>query len=208
MRQKDDGFKIMLIIAVLFLIGIIFGRIVRGYYNRGVQDEIEKVLNRVIMIDVPPIDKEVSLYLTKNEYRHKYLTAIDLSDMTYGIYEIEDNDVIAYAHGKCVSIGDTKIGTYKIVNTKSHYDYHDARYWDIVELEEIHTGDKLIVSTPPYEIADAPIEKSDVDDLGGVEIGSESMLSVYDNGDKNTILLVIDSKNDKYVDGINHNDDN
>ena len=146
------------------------------------------------MIDVPAIDNEVNTYLEENAYKNKYLTAIDLSDSTYGIYEVEDNKVVAYAHGKCVSVGDTKPGTYKIVETKSHYDYHDARYWNVVKLEEVDSGEELIVSTPPYEIADAPIDASDVDDLGGIEIGSESMLSVYDNGSDNTILIVINGK--------------
>ena len=97
-----------------------------------------------------------------------------------------------------------KIGTYKIVETKSHLDYHNARYWNVVRLEEIHTGEELIVSTPAYEIAEAPINKSEVDDLGGVEIGSESMLSVYDNGDNGTILLVIDGEHSEYINGKEH----
>ena len=156
------------------------------------------------MIDVPAVDVEANLYLEKNNYREKYLTVIDLSDMTYGIYEIKNNDVVAYAHGKCISTGDVSIGTYKIVETKSHIDYHDARYWNVVKLEEIHTGDEIIVSTPAYVIAEAPIELSEVDDLGGIEIGSESMLSVYDNGDKGTILLVIDGERGEFVDGIGH----
>ena len=167
-------------------------------------NKVEEVLNRVIMIDVPAVDVEASLYLGKNDYYEKYLTAIDLSDMTYGIYEIQNNDVVAYAHGKCISTGDVDVGIYKIVETKSHIDYHDARYWNVVKLEEIHTGEEIIVSTPAYVIAEAPIELSEVDDLGGIEIGSESMLSVYDNGDKNTILLVINGAQGEYVDGINH----
>ena len=51
------------------------------------------------MMGVPPIDIEASLFLDNNVYTQPYLTAIDLSDGSYGIYEIKNNDVIAYAHG-------------------------------------------------------------------------------------------------------------
>lgn len=175
------------------------GRIIMNNWETQVDNKVDEVLSRVIMIDVPPIDEEVSLFLTKNKYRQKYLTAVDLSDLSYGIYEVKDNDVVAYAHGKCLSVGDTSVGTYTIVETKSHIDYHDARYWNVVRLEEVDTKEELIVSTPPYKIAEAPIELSEVDELGGIEIGSESMLSVYDNGSEGTLLLVIDSKGELHA---------
>lgn len=173
-------------------------------WKHEVNKEVETILSRVIMVEVPEIDVEASYYLSKNEYKYKYLTAIDINDGTYGIYEVKNNDVVAYAHGKCVSVGNTKPGIYKIVETKSHLDYHDARYWNVVKLEEIHTGEELIVSTPPYEIADAPITPSDIDDLGGVEVGSESMLTVYDNGEDGIKLLVIDGNSGEYLDGKEH----
>lgn len=182
------------IIIIGLILGMMMGRIIISNWKTQVNNKVDEVLSRVIMIDVPQIDKEVSLFLTENEYRQKYLTAIDLSDLSYGIYEIKDNDVTAYAHGKCLSVGDASVGTYKVIETKSHLDYHDARYWNVVRLEEIDTKEELIVSTPPYKIAEAPIDLSEVDELGGIEIGSESMLSVYDNGDKGILLLVVDSK--------------
>ena len=153
------------------------------------------------------IDKEVSLYLSKNDYNQKYMTAIDLADLSYGIYEIENNDVIAYAHGKCQNVGSIGPGTYKIVKIKSHLDYDGVRYWRVVELKEIHTGEEIIVSTPGYEIAEAPIKLSEKKtDLNNIEIGSEIMLSIYENSDPGTLLLVVDSENGELFDGKSHKD--
>ena len=86
--MKDTGIKDFLIFAVCMIVGILLGRILAGHWNQQVHNKVEEVLNRVIMIDVPAVDVEASLYLGKNDYHEKYLTAIDLSDMTYGIYEI------------------------------------------------------------------------------------------------------------------------
>lgn len=166
-----------------------------------VKNRVNEVLSRVIMVDVPPMDVEASMWLEDNIYREKYLTVIDLADSKFGIYEIKDNDVKAYAHGNCVSVGDVKPGTYEIVKTKSHYDYHDVRYWDVIELEEKHTKEKIYVSTPGYEIAEKPISLADKDDLHNVQIQDEVMLTVYDNGDLGTVLLVIDSANEKMISG-------
>ena len=150
-------------------------------------------------------DKEVSLFLAHNTYNEKYLTAIDLADNGYGIYKIENNDVIAYAHGRCTSVGDAQPGTYKITKTKSHLDYEGVRYWRVVYLEEIHTKEQLIVSTPGYEIAEAPIKLSSTKtDLGNIEINNEIMLSVYENSDEGTILLIVDSENGVLFDGTKH----
>lgn len=155
------------------------------------------------MMDVPMIDEEASLYLRNNDYKEKYLTTIDISDNSYGIYRIENNDVTAYAHGKCLTTGDAQPGTYRIVKTKSHLDYNGVRYWRVIELEEIHTHEKLIVSTPGYEIAEAPIKLSETKtDLGNVQIGQEIMLSVYENGSEGTILLIIDGET--LFDGTEH----
>jgi hypothetical protein len=88
------------------------------------------------------------------------------------------------------------------VNTKSHLDYHNARYWYVVELEEIHTKEKLTVSSPPYEIEDTPNLQSDVDDLNGVQIINDIMMTVFDNGSVGTILVVIDSDKDCYIEKI------
>jgi len=53
------------------------------------------------MLDVPIIDEEIGLFLANNEYNIKYLTAVDVATLDYGIYEVEENGVVAYAHGKC-----------------------------------------------------------------------------------------------------------
>ena len=191
-----------LMIAGCAVVGILLGSIVARNVDREINTQVEKELNRVIMMGVPPIDIEASLFLDNNVYTQPYLTAIDLADGSYGIYEIKDNDVVAYAHGQCVSVGNAKVGTYKIVNTKSHLDYHNARYWYVVELEEIHTKEKLTVSSPPYEIDDTPNLQSDVDDLNGVQIINDIMMTVFDNGSVGTILVVIDSDKDCYIEKI------
>ena len=170
-----------------------------------VDNKVEEVLSQVIMMDVPMTDKEVSLFLAHNTYNEKYLTAIDLADNGYGIYKIENNDVIAYAHGRCTSVGDAQPGTYKITKTKSHLDYEGVRYWRVVYLEEIHTKEQLIVSTLGYEIAEAPIKLSSTKtDLGNIEINNEIMLSVYENSDEGTSLLIVDSENGVLFDGTKH----
>ena len=189
-------------IAGCAVVGILLGSIVARNVDREINTQVEKELNRVIMMGVPPIDIEASLFLENNVYTQPYLTAIDLADGSYGIYEVKDNDVVAYAHGQCVSVGNAKVGTYKIVNTKSHLDYHNARYWYVVELEEIHTKEKLTVSSPPYEIEDTPNLQSDVDDLNGVQIINDIMMTVFDNGSIGTILVIIDSDKDYYIEKI------
>lgn len=189
-------------IAGCAVVGILLGSVVARNVDREINTQVEKELNRVIMMGVPPIDIEASLFLENNVYTQPYLTAIDLADGSYGIYEIKDNDVIAYAHGYCVSVGNAKVGTYKIVNTKSHLDYHNTRYWYVVELEEIHTKEKLTVSSPPYEIEDTPKLQSDTDDLNGVQIINDIMMTVFDNGSVGTILVIIDSNKDYYIEKI------
>lgn len=186
-------------IAGCAVVGILLGSIVARNVDREINTQVEKELNRVIMMGVPPIDIEASLFLDNNVYTQPYLTAIDLADGSYGIYEIKDNDVVAYAHGQCVSVGNAKVGTYKIIDTKSHLDYHNSRYWYVVELEEIHTKEKLRVSSPPYEIEDTPNLQSDVDDLNGIQIINDIMMTVFDNGSIGTILVVIDSDKDYYI---------
>ena len=186
---------------------MLLGRMILQNWNKEVDNKVEAVLSKVIMIDVPMIDNEVNYYLGDNSYEKPYITAIDAGEGDYGIYEIKDNKVVAYAHGKCVRIGeDVKPGVYKIVGTKSHLDYHDERYWRVIRLEEIHTGHEIVVSTPGYEIAEAPVNLTQDPDnsIGldnGVEIGSEIMLTVFDNGAVGTILVVIDGE---LLNGKNH----
>lgn len=189
--------------VICFIIGILLGRIIIENWKGEVKNKVDEVLSRVIMVEVPPMDVEASMWLENNEYREKYLTIIDLADNKFGIYEIKNNDVVAYAHGSCESVGDVKPGTYEIIKTKSHYDYHDVRYWDVVELKEKHTGETIYVSTPGYEIAEKPISLAEKDDLHNIQIRDEVMLTVYDNGDPGTVLLVIDSANDKMISGTN-----
>jgi len=75
----------------------------------------------------------------------------------------------------------------------------------VVELEEVHTKEKLTVSSPPYEIEDIPKLQSDVDDLNGVQIINDIMMTVFDNGSVGTILVVIDSDKNFYIEKIeNH----
>lgn len=201
--KKNRGLDLV-IFTVLVIAGILLGRIISMNYQGKVKEEVKEILNRVIMIDVPPIDNEANYYLENNNYTNDYLTAIDISSGDYGIFEIKNNKVVAYAHGECQSVGNTKPGIYKIVETKSHLDYHDARYWNIVKLKEIHTDEEIYVSTPPYEIDDRPITLSDRDELNGVEITDEIMLTVYDNGSIGTVLLVIDGTKEEFLDGKNH----
>ena len=181
------------IFAICLIVGMLFGRIVITNWRGEVHKEVEEVLSRVIMIDVPAIDGSVNDFLNEEKYGHKYLTAIDINDNSYGIYEIKNNEVAAYAHGKCANVGEAKPGIYEIVNTKSHIDYHDVRYWRVVNLKERESGKDLIVSSSGYEIGDAPINKVESSDLGNVQIDSEVMLTVYDNSEAGIVLIVIDS---------------
>ena len=181
------------IFAICLIVGMLFGRIVITNWRGEVHKEVEEVLSRVIMIDVPAIDGSVNDFLSEEKYGHKYLTAIDINDNSYGIYEIKNNEVAAYAHGKCANVGEAKPGIYEIVNTKSHIDYHDVRYWRVVNLKERESGKDLIVSSSGYEIGDAPINKVESSDLGNVQIDSEVMLTVYDNSEPGIVLIVIDS---------------
>lgn len=205
MNNNNSNIKTFLILIFCLAAGMLLGRMINNNWQNEVNNKVEEELSKVIMMDVPMIDKEVSLYLANNNYNQKYMTAIDLADLGYGIYKIENNDVVAYAHGKCQSVGSIGLGTYKIVKTKSHLDYDGVRYWRVVELEEIHTGEEIIVSTPGYEIAEAPIKLSEKKtDLNNIEIGNEIMLSVYENSEPGTLLLVVDSENGELFDGTNH----
>lgn len=199
--KKNNNLTSFFIMVICFIIGILLGKIIIENWKGEVKNKVDEVLSKVIMVDVPPMDIEASMWLEDNEYREKYLTIIDLADSKFGIYEIKDNDVKAYAHGNCVSVGDVKPGTYEIVKTKSHYDYHDVRYWDVVELKEKHTDEIIYVSTPGYEIDERPISLVEKDDLHDIQIQDDVMLTVYDNGDPGTVLLVIDSANDKMING-------
>lgn len=190
--KKKTGFDLIIVISCL-IIGMLLGRIIITNWRGKVNKEVEEVLSRVIMIDVPAIDGSVSGFLEDNKYNHKYLTAVDIATNDYGIYEIENNTVVAYAHGKCVDMGDAQPGFYEIVGTRSHIDYHDVRYWRVVDLEEKSSKNKLIVSSSGYEIADAPMNKVEGSGLGNIQIDSEIMLTVYDNSEPGIILIVIDS---------------
>ena len=188
--KKKTGFDLIIVISCL-IIGMLLGRIIITNWRGEVNKEVEEVLSKVI--DVPAIDGSVSGFLEDNKYNHKYLTAIDIATNDYGIYEIENNAVVAYAHGKCVDMGDAQPGFYEIVGTRSHIDYHNVRYWRVVDLEEKSSKNKLIVSSSGYEIADAPVTKVEGSGLGNVQINSEIMLTVYDNSEPGIILIVIDS---------------
>lgn len=185
------------ILVICLIVGMLFGRILITNWRGELHKEVEEALNRVVMIDVPAIDGSVGEFLNDNKYSYKYLTAIDIATNDYGIYEIKDNAVVAYAHGKCVSTGEAKPGIYEIVNTKSHVDYHDVRYWRVVNLEERESGDKLIVSSSGYEISDAPINKVESKGMGNVQIDSEIMLTVYDNSEAGIVLIIIDSEEEE-----------
>ena len=147
------------------------------------------------MIEVPPIDREVSKYLSDNKYDFKYITAIDLSNGMYGIYEVKKNEVKAYAHGKCTSVGEAAPGVYTIKERRDYLDYHDARYWRVVYLED-EKGEELIVSSSPYEINDKPLLRivgDNADDLGNVMIDGEVINTVYDNSVEGIVLIIVDS---------------
>ena len=192
-RNKKSEITFFIMIGC-FIIGMLLGRIVISNWRGEVSKEVEEVLSKVVMIDVPAIDGSVSEFLDDNKYNYKYLTAIDIATSDYGIYEIENNTVVAYAHGKCVDMGNAQPGFYEIVGTRSHIDYHNVRYWRVVDLEEKNSKEKLIVSSSGYEIADAPITKIEGKGLGNVQIDSEIMLTVYDNSEPGIILIVINSE--------------
>lgn len=176
-----------------FVIGMLLGRIIISNWRGELHKEVEEALSRVVMIDVPAIDGSISGFLEDNKYNHKYLTAIDIATNDYGIYEIENNGVVAYAHGKCTDIGDAEPGFYEIVSTKSHIDYHNVRYWRVVDLEEKSSKKKLIVSSSGYEIDNAPVHKVEGTGLGNIQIDSEVMLTVYDNSEPGIVLIIINS---------------
>lgn len=195
-RRRYD----LIFIAFFLIIGMLLGRMVIERYRTDVHEKVEEIISKVVMIDVPPIDREIGKYLAENTYPYKYITAIDTFDNTYGIYEVKDNNVAAYAHGKCVSTGEAIPGVYEIEGTKSHIDYHDTRYWRVVDLRSTKgegTEDEgeitLSVSSSGYEIDDAPIVKKDSVGFGNVMIDSEVMLTVYDNSEPGIVLLVINS---------------
>ena len=147
------------------------------------------------MIEVPEIDRKVGEYLNNNKYDFKYITAIDLNDGMYGIYEVKKNEVKAYAHGKCTSVGEAAPGVYTIKERKDYLDYHDARYWRVIYLED-EEGEELIVSSSPYEINDKPLLRiigDNADDLGNVMIDGEVINTVYDNGVAGIVLIIVDS---------------
>lgn len=195
-RKRYD----LIFIAFFLIVGMLLGRMVIERYRTDVHDKVEEIISKVVMVDVPPVDRAIGKYLSENTYPYKYITAIDTFDNTYGIYEVKDNDVAAYAHGKCVSTGEAIPGVYEIEGTKSHIDYHDTRYWRVVDLRStdgIGTEDEgeitLSVSSSGYEIDDAPIVKKDSVGFGNIMIDSEVMLTVYDNSEPGIILIVIDS---------------
>lgn len=173
---------------------MLLGRMIITNWNSELDKEVEKELNRVIMLDVPPIDTAVGMFLDDNHYNHKYLTAIDINTDDYGIYEIENDEVVAFAHGKCVSTGKAIPGFYEIQDTKSHIDYHNVRYWRVVNLKEKSSKNELVVSSSGYEIDNVPNVKIEDDGtFGNVMIDSDIMLTVYDNSEPGIILIVIDS---------------
>ena len=188
---------------------MLLGRIVLTNWQGEVNREVEKELSRVIMIDVPAIDGATNAFLKDNKYEHKYLTAIDINTKDYGIYEINENEVVAFAHGKCVSTGDAIPGFYEIEGTQSHIDYHNVRYWRIVKLREKSNKHELVVSSSGYEIDDAPINKVEdaENSLGNVMIDSEIMLTVYDNSEPGIVLIIIDSGKMKVYTEENDNDE-
>ena len=194
-NNQKNSFNGILIFVGLMLIGMLLGRIINENYQKTVRKEVKEVLDRVIMIEVPPIDREISKYLNNNKYDFKYITAIDLSDGMYGIYEVKKNEVKAYAHGKCTSVGEAEPGVYTIKERRDYLDYHDARYWRVIFLED-ENGEELIVSSSPYEINDKPLLKimgDNADDLGNVMIDGGVINTVYDNGVEGIILIIVDS---------------
>lgn len=203
-NNQKSSFNGILIFVGLMLIGILLGRIIKEEYQKTVRKEVKEALDRVIMIEVPEIDREVGKYLNNNKYDFKYITAIDLSDGMYGIYEVKKNEVKAYAHGKCTNVGEAEPGVYTIKERRDYLDYHDARYWRVIFLED-EKGEELIVSSSPYEINDKPllrISGDNADDLGNVMIDGEVINTVYDNGVEGIVLIIVDSgkHNNKSID--------
>lgn len=203
--KKNNSFNGIVAFMVLMVIGMLLGRIIIEKYYNDVHKEVKEVLDRVVMVEVPQIDREIGRYLNDNQYDFKYITAIDIHDGTYGIYEVKKNDVKAYAHGKCTSVGEAEPGIYKIVEKKDYLDYHDARYWTVVYLEREGDGEELIVSSSPYEIDSKPlfrIEGDNADDLGNVMIDGEVIKTVYSNSVEGIVLIIIDSglHNSKSID--------
>lgn len=190
MKSNRAG-RDFIIVFVCLIAGMLLGRIIINNWNMKVDKEVEEVLSQIVMLDVPPIDNAVSDFLIEHkDYDKKYLTAIDISDNSYGIYELnEKNEIKAFAHGKCLSTGDATEGIYYIEKTISHIDVDNVRYWRVVDM----TGD-LVVSSGGYEIADLPETKVDTDGFGNIMIDSGIMLTVYDNSEPGIALVVIESQ--------------
>jgi len=190
MKSNRAG-RDFIIVFVCLIAGMLLGRIIITNWNTKVDKEVEEVLSQVVMLDVPPIDNAVSDFLIEHKnYDKKYLTAIDISDKSYGIYELnEKNEIKAFAHGKCLSTGDAAEGIYYIEKTISHVDVDNVRYWRVVDM----TGD-LVVTSGGYEIADLPETKVDTDGFGNIMIDSGIMLTVYDNSEPGIALVVIESQ--------------
>ena len=193
MKQQHDNID-LLIFIICFIIGVLGSSAIMRHVNREVHSEVKEILSNVEMLDVPPIDNCVGEYLAKcsGSYAHKYITAIDIGDQKYGIYQIQDNQVVAYAHGLCETTGDVKPGVYEIEDTESHIDVGNVRYWRVVELT-----DGVMVTSPGYKMANVPIEKIDDKGFGNVIIDNDIMLTVYDNSEPGIVLLVINSKENK-----------
>ena len=189
MKSNKAG-RDFIIVFVCLIAGMLLGRIIMNNWNTKVDKEVEEALSQVVMLDVPPIDNAISDFLIEHiDYDKKYLTAIDISDNSYGIYELnEKNEIKAFAHGKCLSTGDAIEGIYYIEKTVSHIDVDNVRYWRVVDM----TGD-LVVSSGGYEIADLPETKVDTDGFGNIMIDSGIMLTVYDNSEPGIALVVIES---------------
>ena len=193
MKSNRTG-KDFLILFVFLVAGMLLGRIVMNNWNIEVDREVEEIISQVVMLDVPPIDNAVESFLDEHaDYDKKYITAIDISDKMYGIYELDSRGGIrAYAHGKCLSTGDAKEGVYYIEKTISHIDVDDVRYWRVVDMT-----DDLVVTSGGYEIDDLPENKIETVGFGNVMIDSGIMLTVYDNSDPGIALIVINSKEGK-----------
>lgn len=193
-RKKID----LITIIVCLILGLLSGSALIRKYTSDVEKEVKRELNKVVMIDVSYTDIAVEEFLDHNTYNYKYLTAIDLADKSYGIYEIDNNNVKSYAHGHCESVGKAAVGIYEIVDTQSHIDYHDIRYWRVVNLKERITQTSLVVTSSGYVIDDAPRDKAFVENnsgFGNVMIDSGIMLTVYDNSEPGIVLLVSNEGN-------------
>ena len=190
MKNNSAG-KEFLIVFIFLIAGMLLGRIIINNWNTEVDKEVEQVLSQVVMLDVPPIDNAASKYLLEHkDYDKKYITAIDISDKSYGIYELNGkNEIKAFAHGKCLSTGDATEGTYYIEKTISHIDVDNIRYWRVVDM----TGD-LVVTSGGYEINDLPEIQVDTEGFGNVMIDSGIMLNIYDNSEPGIALVVIESQ--------------